>query len=178
MPGKRHKGCLVEWGHVMRSRWTHEVGQNVEFTHGLQARVIVTVKTYNAKLRKVWGEACHRLGIMAEVVHGHGEPCEHGHFNTTTFDCVGDVNAIGRLVSWDYPGVDTRYPTAIVQWTYAVTTRVGVTGQGSGPEKIKASGKASGKSKPTGQYEDYDRCRDGAEQEAIHSAHNAGLIVS
>lgn len=129
--------------HMTGAAW-HEVGPDVSYSVGREARAIVTVRQHCNKLRKLWQRVCQALQIAYTVCQEHADADDKGNCPTVTFDCIGSEQSLGQLLCG--ASVDTSmgtvYTSALVaDWQYAVSASIGRTGGGSGAEKMRGGAK-------------------------------------
>jgi hypothetical protein len=129
----------IDRPHVMLANCEVTLAEGVTVP-GSKPRLLVTVRTHNARVRKAFRGLCDTHGLVADAVQGHGEPDANGHYATTTFDCVGSVAALRELLWQPYA----------VTWSYVLSATVGVVATGNGAEKVRSSGRTRHKKAASG----------------------------
>lgn len=144
---KRHKSKReVLSGPIYRGLWntTTFEGETPEldtvYNEGKEARALVTVRTYSSRLRHFWKCVCKALDLHYETAGELGDKDANGHPYATTFDVIGPGHGLAALLnspSARAAGVEIDLHKLIVEWSYAIGVRVGGSGIGAGPDKVR-----------------------------------------
>lgn len=130
-----------------------EIAKDVWHT-GRKPRVIVTVMTHNSRLRGMFRGFCQKHGIHPTLgVDGKSVPVQDWG-GTAAYDVTGSGEALTLLTQCDF----------VVDWHYCLSASVGHISGGTGPEKMRSSGRAAGTPKHYGPIVGSNRPTENADQ--------------